>query len=198
MIGRLRGILMDKQPPLLVIDVNGVGYDVEAPMSTFYKLPGVGDKASLYTHLSIREDAHMLYGFFTETERRFFRSLIKVNGIGPKLALTILSGIEIDSFIACINAGDSARLTKLPGVGKRIAERLVVEMRDKLSEWESCHPKANPAITSIAVSSAIEDAVNALIGLGYKPAEAKRLVHSVEEGGMSSETLIRKALQAAM
>lgn len=200
MIGRLRGVLMDKHPPLLLMDVNGVGYDVEAPMSTFYKLPEVGSEISLYTHLAIRDDAHLLYGFHSEAERRFFRALIKVNGIGPKLALSILSGMELNAFVQCVNEGDTARLVRIPGIGRRIAERLVVEMRDNLQEWQVIHASHTDSQreVSIALSSAVEDAISALVALGYKAPEASKLVHRVEEEGLTSEALIRKALQAAV
>jgi holliday junction DNA helicase RuvA len=200
MIGRLRGILMDKRPPLLVVDVHGVGYDVEAPMSTFYRLPEVGSEISLYTHLSIRDDAHLLYGFHTENERRFFRALLKVNGVGAKLALGILSGIELEDFVRCINEGDSTRLSRLRGVGPRTAERLVVEMRDRFQEWDDVQKPTIPGSSDLspAFSSAVEDAVIALISLGYKSQEASSLVRSVGEDGLTSEALIRKSLQASL
>jgi Holliday junction DNA helicase RuvA len=192
---------MDKHPPLLVVDVNGVGYDVEAPMSTFYRLPDVGSEISLYTHLAVREDAHLLFGFHTENERKFFRALIKVNGIGPKLALSILSGIELESFIQCVNDGDTARLTSVPGVGVKTAERMIIEMRDRMKEWDEATYKAvvndNNAY-SAALVNAVEEAVSALVALGYKTQEAAKLVHSVEEEGLTSEVLIRKALQSAL
>ena len=199
MIGRLRGLILEKQPPWLVLDVQGVGYELEAPMSTFYKLPALEETVSLYTHLTVREDAHLLYGFGSETERRFFRAVLKVNGVGPKLALAILSGIELNEFIQCVNEGDTMRLVRLPGVGKKTAERLIIEMRDRLNEWGD---KAMPPATSdtsrpVRVTSPSADAISALIALGYKPAEASRWVHHVEVEGLSSEVLIRKALQAA-
>ncbi|MDM8547847.1 Holliday junction branch migration protein RuvA [Candidatus Venteria ishoeyi] len=206
MIGRLRGTLQEKQPPWLVIDVQGVGYEVEAPMSTFYKLPDIGTEIHLFTHLTVREDAHLLYAFDSENERRFFRALLKVNGVGPKLALGILSGIEVESFIICINEQDTARLTRLPGVGKKTAERLIVEMRDRLKEWgqetttngQSNAELSNTSGKPIAINNPKEDAISALIALGYNPKEAGRLVNAVDEKGDSSEVLIRKALQAAL
>jgi Holliday junction DNA helicase RuvA len=134
MIGRLTGTILYKAPPLLILDVRGVGYEIEAPMSTFYLLPAVGADVQLFTHLAVREDAHLLFGFATENERHLFRSLIKVNGVGPKLALTILSGIEADEFVLCIQHGDNARLTRLPGIGKKTADRLIIEMRDRLKD----------------------------------------------------------------
>ena len=136
MIGRIRGIILEKHPPLLLLDVHGIGYEIEAPMTTFYKLPEVGAEVNIFTHLVIREDAHLLFGFASEDERRMFRTLIKVNGVGARMALTILSGIESADFAACIQRGDSDRLVKLPGVGKKTAERLIVEMRDRIRDWD--------------------------------------------------------------
>jgi len=200
MIGRLRGMLLEKQPPQLVIDVQGVGYEVEAPMSTFYKLPDTGAEVSLYTHLIVRDDAHLLYGFGSNAERRLFRSLLKVNGVGPKLALAILSGIETDAFVDSINSGNTARLVRLPGVGKKTADRLIIEMRDRLHEWH--HEPRNvtsgdgrPLLSNTA-ANALDDAISALISLGYKPPEAERLVRSIATPDMAREDLIRKALQA--
>ncbi len=203
MIGRLHGKLLEKQPPWLVIEVMGVGYELEAPMSTFYKLPDTGGELRLYTHLSVREDAHLLYGFFTENERTFFRTLLKVNGVGAKLALGILSGIEQNDFAQCVNEGNTARLVRLPGVGKKTAERLIVEMKDRLAEWDtggvSTDDLGVPRSTrSVAVTSPQDDAISALVALGYKPQEASKWVKNIAEEGMSSEELIRKALQAAM
>jgi len=200
MIGRLKGIIVEKLPPSLVLDVHGVGYDVEAPMSTFYKLPETGEQTILLTHLIVREDAFHLYGFATENERRFFRSLLKVNGVGAKLALTILSGIEAEEFVACVNGGDTARLIRLPGVGKKTAERLVLEMRDRLSEWHktssiSSLPSSNAKY--IPITTTLDDAISALISLGYKPQDADKMIRKIAEDGMTSEQLIRKALQSA-
>jgi len=204
MIGRLRGKLIEKQPPWLVIEVMGVGYELEAPMSTFYKLPELNAETFLFTHLIVREDAHLLYGFFTENERKFFRTLLKVNGVGAKLALAILSGIEQQDFAQCVNDGDTARLVRLPGVGKKTAERLIVEMKDRLAEWNTdtvqvgdLSPGSDTARV-VHVTSPLEDAVSALMALGYKPQEASKWVKSVAQDDMSSEELIRKALQAAM
>ena len=197
MIGRLHGKLLEKQPPLLVVDVQGVGYELEAPMSTFYHLPELGAEVKLFTHLVVRADVHLLYGFYSESERRLFRTLIKVSGVGPKLALAILSGMEGEMFVRCIQQADIALLTRLPGVGKKTAERLVLEMRDRLQKGGGISPL--PAGSrKITITSAVEDAISALIALGYKPQEASRLVHSVEEPQLSSEMLIRKALQAAL
>ncbi len=203
MIGRLRGILLEKHPPSVVLEVMGVGYELEAPLSTFYKLPEVGSELSLHTHLSVREDAHLLYGFFTLNERSFFRALLKVNGVGAKLALAILSGIEQADFARCVNENDIARLVRLPGVGKKTAERLVVEMRDRLAEWDSGAVRMEQlnignGVRMVPVTSSLEDAISALIALGYKPPDAAKWVKSIAVEGMSSEDLIRKALQAAV
>lgn len=199
MIGRLRGTLAAKQPPLLLVDVAGVGYEVEAPMSTFYQLPATGTEVMLHTHLVVREDAHLLYGFASERERTLFRSLIRVNGVGAKLALTILSGVSADEFVRCVQESDTRALTRLPGVGKKTAERLAVEMRDRLDDWQggSVAPTAVSAPEDGA-QDAVRDAVSALIALGYKPPEASRLVSAVQSEGLSSEELIRAALQQAV
>lgn len=200
MIGRLRGTLAEKQPPWLLIDVGGVGYEVEAPMSTFYQLPERGEPVSLLTHLLVREDAQLLYGFASEGERSLFRTLIKVSGVGAKLALTILSGISADDFARSVHDNDAATLVRLPGIGKKTAERLIVEMRDRLADWQ---PPARMATDG--EGSAIpqrhnseHDAVSALIALGYKPTEASRLVSQVAGDGLSSEALIRAALKQAI
>ncbi len=199
MIGRLRGILAEKQPPLLLIDINGVGYEVEAPMSTFYQLPETGATVTLHTHLVVREDAHLLFGFASEGERRLFRTLIKVNGVGAKLALTILSGIAADEFARCVQENDTAALVRLPGVGKKTAERLIVEMRDRLADWEGAVTLAGAALVeSRGGSDELRDAISALVSLGYKPPEASRLVSKVETEGLSSEEIIRAALKQAV
>jgi Holliday junction DNA helicase RuvA len=200
MIGRLSGQLLVRQPPQLLIDVNGVGYEVEAPMSTFYSLPEIGDKVTLHTHLVVREDAHTLFGFATENERAMFRALIKVNGVGAKLALTILSGISADDFIRCVMDSDAAGLTRLPGVGKKTAERLIVEMKDVLKKWQAEAGEggvsATPAAALGQANDAVADAVSALIALGYKPPEASRMVRGIETKDLSSEEIIRLALQS--
>lgn len=197
MIGRIRGILLEKHAPQLLIDVNGIGYDVSAPMSTFYNLPELDATITLHTHLVVREDAHTLYGFGTENERAMFRALIKVNGVGAKLALTILSGISAEDFIVCITDSNIAGLTRLPGVGKKTAERLIVEMRDKLKDWEM--PGESTSGQSAALlqpADAVADAVSALVALGYKPPEASKMVRVVETKDLASEEIIRQALQA--
>ena len=198
MIGSLRGRLLQKSPPMLMIDVQSVGYEVEAPMSTFYQLPEPGQEIHLYTHLIVREDAHLLFGFASERERQLFRILIKVNGVGPKLALTILSGIETEDFARCIRDADAARLTRLPGVGKKTAERLIVEMRDRLQDMHVPETRAESHARSGNGASRVEDAISALIALGYKPQEASRHVHAVAAEGMSSEEIIREALKTSL
>jgi len=198
MIGRLRGEIVTKRPPYLLVDVNGVGYELEAPMSTFYDLPAVGEAVVLHTHLVVREDAHVLYGFARETERGLFRSLLRVSGVGPKMALAILSGMNADEFARCVQRDDTAALSRLPGIGKKTAERLIVEMRDRLSrlEDEAFVAVARPQSAGGA-PSAVEDAVSALIALGYKAPEASRMVRAVTAEGQGSEDLIRAALKAA-
>lgn len=192
MIGFLRGKLLRKQPPILVLDVHGVGYEVEAPMSTFYDLPEAGSEIVLHTHLVVREDAHILFGFATEAERRLFRALIRVNGVGPRLALTILSGISADAFARCVRDNDSAALTRLPGIGKKTAERLVVEMRDRLDKIDDATG------AGVNADDPREEALSALVSLGYKPPEALRMLQAIRETDLSSEELIRRALQSAV
>ncbi|MDE2234056.1 MAG: Holliday junction branch migration protein RuvA [Gammaproteobacteria bacterium] len=191
MIGLLRGVILHRHPPHLLIDVHGVGYEIESPMSTFYDLPDTGAEVLLYTHLVVREDAHILFGFATETERRLFRALIRVNGVGPRLALTILSGVNVETFARSVLDNDTAALTRLPGIGKKTAERLIVEMRDRLEEAISIDAaitgKPNPR----------DEALSALVSLGYKPQEAARMLRGVPDSGISSEEIIRRALQNA-
>jgi Holliday junction DNA helicase RuvA len=194
MIGFLRGIILKKQPPLLLLDVQGVGYEVEAPMTTFYALPDINNETEIFTHLVVRDDAHLLFGFATENERHLFRTLIKVNGVGAKMALTILSGIEADEFALCIQNNDADRLTRLPGVGKKTAERLIIEMRDKLDGLPTTTITRSSNSPSIK-NDPVNEAVSALIGLGYKPPEASRFVMAVANDDMSSEELIREALK---
>ena len=196
MIGRLTGIIIEKQPPELVLDVNGVGYEVSAPMSTFVNLPSLNEKVSLYTHLVVREDAQLLYGFATTRERLLFRSLLKVNGVGAKLALTILSGSDVDSFARSVQEGDAASLTRLPGVGKKTADRLIIEMRDRLKEVGSAMGLDEQIMTNMPSSSgARKEALEALIALGYKAAEADRMIRSFDAQDMTTEQIIRQALQ---
>lgn len=191
MIARLQGQLIEKQPPLLVVDVHGVGYELEAPMSTFYKVT-LGAPVTLYIHQVVREDANLLYGFASREERDMCRSLLKVNGVGPKMALAILSGMEADAFAACIRQGDVGTLTRIPGVGKKTAERLIMEMRDRIADGpvgagmnNSCEAGASPA----------RDAVTALIALGYKAADAEKAIGKIKTEDASTEDLIRLALK---
>lgn len=195
MIGQLRGIILQKQPPQLLLDVNGVGYEIDAPMSTFFHLPEIGQEVTLMTHLIVREDAHHLYGFYAEAERLLFRTLLKVNGVGPRLALTILSSTNPDEFAQCVVNNDTASLVRLPGIGKKTAERLIIEMRDKLTAWQKHSPIPLPATESGTRNQLIQDAVSALIALGYKPQEASRAVSKIDDGTLSSEEMIRKALR---
>lgn len=199
MIGQIRGIILEKQPPQLLVDVHGVGYEIDAPMSTFYHLPEVGQETILFTHFVVREDAQLLYGFYSRDERTLFRTLLKVNGVGPKLALTILSSVSPADFVRCVLNNDTASLVRVPGIGKKTAERLIVEMRDKLSDWyagsevegqafikqDNRHPR----------HQILQDAISALVALGYKQQEANRLVTKIDDGAATSEELIRGALR---
>jgi Holliday junction DNA helicase RuvA len=198
MIGSLRGRLTAKHPPQLMIDVGGVGYEIEAPMSTFYGLPAVGAEVSLYTHLVVREDAHILFGFGAERERRLFRELLKVSNVGPKLALALLSGMSVDNFLACIDAQDADTLVRIPGVGRKTAERLLIEMRDRvkgLGQFAGAGVVAGGALDAAPGPQA--EAFSALVALGYKPAEVTRLLKSVDASVQKTEEIIRKALQFA-
>lgn len=197
MIGFLRGRLIAKQPPSLVIDVGGVGYELEAPMSTFYGLAAVGADIHLFTHLVVREDAHILFGFATERERRLFRELLKVSNVGPKLALALLSGMSVENFLRCIEAQDADTLVRIPGVGRKTAERLLIEMKDRIKNLGSM-----PGVTTLAggieqPSGAQAEAFSALLALGYKPVEITRLLKSVDASVQTTEEIIRRALQAA-
>ncbi len=192
MIGHLRGRLVRKAPPALIIDVNGVGYELEAPMSTFYRLPEVGAEVELATHLVVREDAQLLYGFATEDERRLFRDLLRVSGIGPKIGLALLSGIDADTFQRCVVAEDVSALTRIPGIGRKTAERLLVEMRDRIRALGQL-----PASGAAGAGGARAEAHAALVALGYRPVEVNRLLQGVAQEGVGTEELIRRALQAA-
>jgi Holliday junction DNA helicase RuvA len=200
MIGYLRGTLTFKSPPNLVVEVNGVGYEVEAPMSTCFQLPEAGTDILLVTHLSVREDQHTLYGFASETERQMFRDLLKVNRVGAKLALGILSGISVAGFIRCIQEEDKASLSKLPGVGRKTAERLIMDMRDRIDEQATIL-----SISAVRTSDGREgdagsrrDAFNALTSLGYKPAEVRRMLDGVDPDLSSTEDILRAVLQTAV
>lgn len=198
MIGFLRGKLVLKAPPMLMLDVNGVGYEVEAPMTTFYNLPAVGEDVKLHTHLVVREDAHILFGFAAESDRAMFRTLIKVNGVGPKLALTILSGQSAEEFHRCIHNNDTQALVRLPGVGKKTAERLVIEMRDRLPDIDGASVNTVTVGTINVVGNPKQEAISALCSLGYKPLDAAKMVQQVSSDELSCEEMIRFALQGAV
>ncbi len=198
MIGFLRGILLDRQPPRLLIDVQGIGYEVEATMTVFYDLPEIGTEISLFTHLVVREDAHSLFGFAGLAERDMFRDLIRINGVGPRLALTILSGMSAEEFAMAIQAGDPATLTRLPGVGKKTAERLIIEMKDRLDVAVAADGVSGKGTLTPVPVDPVTEAVSALVALGYKPAEASKLIRGMESGGMSSEQIIRQALKSSV
>jgi holliday junction DNA helicase RuvA len=201
-IGRLRGTIIEKQPPKVLIEVGGVGYNVFMPMTCFYELPENGQEVIVLTHFAVREDAQVLYGFNQEQERELFRELIKVNGVGPKLALAILSGMSAPQFINAVEQGEIKTLVKLPGVGNKTAQRLIVEMKDRIKHF--AEPLSNTStivdVDSIQKSAnQIEgEAVSALIALGYKPQEANRIINKVIKPEMDSETLIREALKSAL
>ena len=198
MIGSLHGRIALKALPLLVLEVGGVGYEVEAPMSTFYGLPAVGDEVRLLTHLVVREDAHILYGFATVAERLLFRNLLKVSGVGPKIALAILSGTTVEGFAACVTGNDATALTRIPGVGRKTAERLIIEMRDRLAAEAGSAVAAPPEAPGAGAEG---EAYAALVALGYKPAEATRLIKTAMAGearAANTEDLIRRALQGAL
>ncbi len=196
MIGRLRGILLSKQPPWLLIEVGGIGYELEAPMSTIYDLPATGKEVILLTHYAVKEDSVALYGFMHESERALFRSLQKVSGIGAKIALAVLSGVSTDHFARLVQTGDVVALTKIPGIGKKTAERIVVELRDRVDGLaSSLGTRVNGAEMPL---DAAGEATVALQQLGYKPAEVTRLVQKVAADGDSAEAIIRKALRAAL
>jgi holliday junction DNA helicase RuvA len=190
MISRIRGILIEKQAPSLVIEVNGIGYELFAPMTTFYQLPNIGNEITLFTHMIVREDAQTLYGFINTQERVLFRSLIKVSGIGPKSALGILSGVTPNTFVKCIIDNDITTLIKMPGIGKKTAERLIIEMRDRLNDWQ-----LNTGTATTEENMAVKDAISALVALGYRPQEAQKAVMQNKDKNLSSEELIRLVLR---
>lgn len=200
MIGRLRGELVSRQPPMLLLDVQGVGYEIEAPLSTFYNLPEPGGQVTLHTHLHVREDAHVLYGFASDAERGLFRSLIRVSGVGAKMALAILSGMSAEEFARCVMEDDTASLVRLPGIGRKTAERLVVEMRDRIGILPATAAAVGGRQGAVAPGAPdpVGDAVSALVSLGYKPQEASRLISAVEGEAKRSEDLIRLALKATL
>jgi holliday junction DNA helicase RuvA len=197
MIGRLKGILVSKQPPALMIDVNGVGYELEAPMSTFYELPEIGREVTLVTHYAQKEDAVALYGFHREAERALFRTLLKVSGIGAKTALSILSGVSVNDFARMVVNNEISALTRIPGIGKKTAERIVLELRDRVDGLTS--GSSLPTGTQRAVpNDPTAEATAALVQFGYKPQEILRLLKDAAEPGDNAEALIRKALKAAL
>lgn len=199
MIGSLSGLVAFRSPPHLLLEVGGIGYEVEAPMSTFYNLPAVGQPTRLLTHLVVREDAHVLYGFATVAERHLFRGLLKVSGVGPKIALAILSGVSVEAFAHCVKAEDAAALTRIPGVGRKTAERLLIEMRDRLEPPAAA--AAGPLDAGVNAGAPEAEAFSALIALGYRPQEASRMLRGAQgaQGAevASTEDLIRRALQGA-
>ncbi len=196
MIGRLKGILVTKQPPWLLVDVNGVGYELEVPMSTFYDLPDVGREVTLVTHYAVKEDAVALYGFLREAERSLFRGVQKVSGIGAKIALAVLSGVSVDDFARFVQTGDHAALTRIPGIGKKTAERMVLELRDRVDGFGS--GGASMTAFGEVPKDPVAEASVALQSLGYKPAEVTRLVKDAHAAGDTAEDIIRKALKAAL
>ena len=203
MIGRLRGTLQEKQPPEILIETAGVGYEVNMPMSCFYELPELGEEAVIYTHFVVREDAQLLYGFNTKVERALFREVIKANGVGPKLGLAILSAMTATQFVNSVESSDVSMLVKIPGVGKKTAERLVIEMRDRLKNWHT-HDLFTPSAAKqdshttavISTPNAQEEAVSALLALGYKAVQAEKAVKQVTRDGMKCENIIREALRS--
>jgi Holliday junction DNA helicase RuvA len=197
MIGRLRGEIIAKHPPHLVVEVGGIGYELEAPMTTFYSLPALGESITLFTHLQVREDAHILYGFADDAARGLFRALLKISGVGAKMALAILSGMDSEAFARCVRAGDTTALIRLPGVGRKTAERLVIEMRDRL-DGKAVTASLTSTVPPETPADPVDDAVRALIALGYKLQEASRMVNRVESGNRSSEEIIRLALKASL
>lgn len=197
MIGRLRGIIIHKQAPDLVLDVAGVGYELLASLTTFVELPEVDAEVTLFTHLIVREDAHTLYAFSSEKERALFRTLLKVNGVGPKMALAIVSGMTTDEFALMIHAEDVTGLTRLPGVGKKTAERLIIEMRDRLPKPDENNDRPE-TVSFPTMRNLEEEAVSALLALGYKPAQASKMVSSYSGEKLSVEEIVRNALKASL
>ena len=187
MIGRLRGTLAEKHPPHVILDINGLGYELEVPMTTLYRLPAVGEPLTLHTHLVVREDAHLLYGFFEKRERELFRELIRLNGVGPKLALALMSGLEVDELVRCVQAQDTSVLVKIPGVGKKTAERLLIELKNRL------HLNILESATNLGGSSSVGDVRDALAGLGYSAEEIRDVLREMSVTN-DSELMLREAL----
>ena len=202
MIGRLTGVLAVKRAPQILVDCQGVGYEADVSMTTYYQLPEVGEPVSVWTHLQIKDDAHTLVGFKTEQERKLFRQLIRVNGVGPKMALTILSGTDSREFAQCVSQNDIVTLTRLPGVGKKTAERLIIEMRDKVDDLISEEFAFDDGMSTVkSAPSSKNEAIEALQALGYKPADAEKMVKQAEQATdteMTASGLIRKALQTSV
>jgi Holliday junction DNA helicase RuvA len=197
MIGSLRGRLTAKHPPVLLIEVNGIGYEVHAPMPTIYQLPALQQEVFLYIHHLVREDAQQLFGFSSDEERQLFRSLLRINGVGAKMALGILSGMSVDELSQCVRDGDAARLTRIPGVGNKTAQRLLVELRDRLPDWSGADGTTTlPATSTPAVADPVADAISGLVALGYKPQEASRYVHAIDGRDKRSEDIIREVLKS--
>lgn len=199
MIGRLRGYVAHKQPPYLLLEVAGVGYELETPLSTWSELPEVGVEVTLYTHLMVREDAHVLYGFRSLSERAVFRDLIRITGVGAKLALVVLSGMDTAALVRCVRDNNLSALTRLPGIGKKTAERLIIELRDRIEHLAVELPSIrNTPTPALLVNDPLDDAQAALVSLGYKPADASRMLATVAGEGLDSAELIRLALQASL
>lgn len=199
MIGRIRGVLVDKKPPEIQIDVAGICYEVQVPMSTLYQLPDLGKELTLHTHFVVREDAQLLYGFFAEKDKSMFRSLIKINGVGPKMALGILSSMEADEFVRAVRSDDINAMVKMPGIGKKTAERLLIEMRDRLKNWGGESEEGGETAPATAPSSITNDAETALVSLGYKPQQAAHAIAQVLKAHPKigdSEELIRHSLKS--
>ena len=197
MIGRIRGVLVDKKPPEIQIDVAGICYEVQVPMSTLYQLPELGKELTLHTHFVVREDAQLLYGFFEEKDKSMFRSLIKINGVGPKMALGILSSMEANEFVRAVRSNDINAMVKMPGIGKKTAERLLIEMRDRLKDWDG--EEGGTQVPVSAGASITSDAETALISLGYKPQQAAHAIAAVLKTNpeiQGSEELIRHSLKS--
>ena len=192
MIGSLIGLIKEKTPSSILLEVNGIGYEIAVPLSTSFQLPNVGESAYLLTHLVVREDQHSLYGFATDEERKLFRALIKISGVGAKLAITILSGTNVNGFIQSVVNEDIDALVHLPGIGKKTAERLVVEMKDKVSEISS----DENSLSQNTENSAVAEAINALVNLGYKTKDAKNILDKIDSEGLTVEELIRQALKS--
>lgn len=205
MIGRLRGTLVEKLPPEILIECGGIGYEVTMPMTSIYALPELNQESVIYTHFVVREDAQLLYGFANKTERKLFRLLIKINGVGPKLAMAILSGMSAEQFVSCVSHDDLTTIVKIPGVGKKTAERLLIEMRDKLKNWHADPDASSFELKSVdagqvqaQMSDAKGDAINALVSLGYTSMQASKAVKAIYQEGMDSEALIRDALKSML